>query len=209
MSQEFWNNRYKTEAYAYGKTPNVFFAEELQKHPLGSILLPLEGEGRNAIFAANLGWKVTAFDSSQEGQNKALKLAQDSGVEIDYTVADIQDIYYPKASFDALGFVFAHLPHPIRKPMYRKLASYVKPGGLLIIEGYSKAHHKYNSVDKKVGGPDNPELLYSRDMLLDDFKDFDILSLEEKDVTMSEGLFHNGKSAVIRLVGRKRLNSSH
>lgn len=204
MSKEFWNNRYNTEDYAYGKTPNVFFAKALENHPVGSILLPLEGEGRNAIYAANLGWKVSAFDSSREGQTKALKLAQDSGVEIDYRVSDIQDIAYPEKSFDALGFVFAHLPEPIRQPMYRKLASYVKPGGLLIIEGYSKAHHKYNSVDKRVGGPDNPELLYSKAMLLEDFNDFEILKLEEKDTVLHEGLYHNGKSAVIRIIARKK-----
>lgn len=204
MSVEFWNTRYQKEAYAYGKEPNVFFKEELQKHDIGSILLPLEGEGRNAHYAATLGWQVFAFDSSIEGQNKALRLAKASQVNMSYTLADIEDIEYPKASFDALGLVFAHLPLASRQRLHRKLIFFLKPGGLLLLEGYSKAHHQYNSIDSRVGGPDNPELLYTKDMLLDDFKDFEILTLEEKEVVMQEGSYHNGKSAIIRLVGRKR-----
>lgn len=156
MSKEFWNARYQKEAYAYGKEPNVFFKKELQKHNIGSILLPLEGEGRNANYAATLGWQVSAFDSSLEGQNKALRLAEASRVNLNYTLADIENVQYPKASFDALAMVFAHLPLASRQRLHRKLISFLKPGGLLILEGYSKAHYQYNSKDSRVGGPDNP-----------------------------------------------------
>ncbi len=204
MSKEFWNTRYKNNGYAYGKTPNLFFKNELSKHKTGTILLPLEGEGRNANFAASLGWDVFAFDISEEGKQKALRLTEANDRQIHYDIEDIQNINYPLEKFDAIGLVFAHFPINNRQVFHRKLLSFLKPGGILILEGYSKKHHKYNSVDTKVGGPDNPEMLFSKEDLLEDFNTLDILSLEETDVILNEGLYHNGKSAVIRIVGRKK-----
>ncbi len=204
MSKAFWNARYKNEIYAYGKTPNVFFKEILKDYKTGALLLPLEGEGRNANYAASLGWKVSAFDISKEGKEKALKLTQSNGLNIQYDILDIKDINYPLESFDALTLVFAHFPKVNRQAYHRKLLSYLKPGGLLILEGYSKAHHKYNSVDTKVGGPDNPEMLFSKENLLEDFNQIEIQYIKELDIVLNEGIYHNGKSAVIRLVGKKK-----
>lgn len=204
MSKEFWNNRYKASAYAYGKIPNVFFKQELINHNATTLLLPLEGEGRNANYAASLGWDVTAFDMSKEGKEKALKLTKSNGLHIQYDVVNIQDANYTLESFDAMGLIFAHFPRIKRQEFHRKLTRFLKPGGLLILEGYSKGHYAFNSIDARVGGPDNPEMLFSKEELIEDFNNFDILSLEEKEIVLNEGLYHNGKSAVIRLVAKKR-----
>lgn len=75
MSQ-FWNERYSQAEYVYGETPNVFFAAQLDKLSAGTIILPCEGEGRNAVYAASQGWEVKAFDASEAGQKKALLLAE-------------------------------------------------------------------------------------------------------------------------------------
>ena len=64
------NDRYSTDEYAYGEQPNNFLREELEKLKPGTILFPAEGEGCNAVFAAKLGWIVSAFDISAEGKNK-------------------------------------------------------------------------------------------------------------------------------------------
>lgn len=204
MSKEFWNNRYKTKDYAYGKEPNLFFKTAIQNFKTGSILLPLEGEGRNAHHAAKLGWEVTGFDSSIEGQKKALQLCKKSNVSIKYDIADIEEVSYPTESFDAIGLIFAHFPLLKRRAFHQKITAYLKPGGLLFLEGYSKEHYAFNSLDSKVGGPDNPEMLFSKEDLLVDFSNFEILKLEKKEIVLNEGLYHNGKSAVIRMIAKKK-----
>ena len=82
---ERWNDRYSNEEFAYGENPNNYLKEQLEKLPAGNILFPAEGEGRNAVFAAKLGWAVSAFDISDKGKKKALQLAAKNNVNIDPT----------------------------------------------------------------------------------------------------------------------------
>lgn len=81
---DFWNEMYGTEEFRYGTTPNEFFKEKLDKMKPGSVLLPAEGEGRNAVYAATQGWDVTAFDISAQGKEKAVQLAKQHNVSINY-----------------------------------------------------------------------------------------------------------------------------
>ncbi|MGB0432101.1 MAG: hypothetical protein ACPGLV_16620, partial [Bacteroidia bacterium] len=83
---DFWDKRYGADEFAYGTLPNEFLKEQLKNYSEGSILLPAEGEGRNAVFAAKQGFEVTAFDMSTAGQKKALQLAKSQKVEIDYEI---------------------------------------------------------------------------------------------------------------------------
>jgi len=95
MSQ-FWDERYGTENYVYGKEPNAFFSAQMERTEPGNMLLPGEGEGRNAVYAALKGWKVEAFDQSRVGQSKALNLASEMGVEINYKVCRLEDLLFLK-----------------------------------------------------------------------------------------------------------------
>lgn len=201
--KEFWNERYASHDYVYGIEPNEFLASQLPGLKTGKILFPAEGEGRNAVFAAKLGWDVAAFDQSEEGKKKADSLANSQQVRIDYQVADLNEVVYPAESFDALGLIFAHFPAPLRQSFHRKLLSFLKPSGILILEGFSKEHLKFNSINPLAGGPKDPSMLFSEQELISDFQGMEILSLEEKEVDLREGLFHVGKSAVIRLVVKK------
>ena len=106
--KDFWNQRYGALEYAYGEKPNEFIKEQLIRLPLGKALFPAEGEGRNAVFAATLGWQVSAFDISQAGREKAIALAKSKHVEIEYAVSNLEDVVFEPASFDALVLVFAH-----------------------------------------------------------------------------------------------------
>src|SRR4030066_1314218 len=108
--KNFWNERYGNQEYIYGKTPNVFFAEQLESLKPGEILLPCEGEGRNAVFAALKGWQTRAFDTSEAGKIKAEKLAAENNVDIDYLIDDALTVQYPPNSFDAVAFIYAHFP---------------------------------------------------------------------------------------------------
>ncbi len=188
----------------YGTEPNRFFEQVINELPqVGTVLLAAEGEGRNAVFAAQKGWTVSAFDMSVEGQKKALQLAQDNEVEINYLVSTVKEIDLDRREFDALGLIYAHFPEEYRRMYHRKLAQAVKKGGKLILEGFSKAHKAMQEKNPNVGGPGQVSMLFDLAELKEDFKDFTFTLAEEQDVQLQEGKFHIGEAAVIRLVGTK------
>ena len=202
--KEFWDQRYGQSEYAYGQFPNEYLKQQISDLPAGKVLFPAEGEGRNAVFAANLGWEVSAFDISVQGQKKALALAEKFGVAIDYQVADFSTIGYPKAYFDAIVLVYAHFPALMRTQWHQQLDQYLCSGGLIILEGFSKKHLEYNSKNEKAGGPKDPSMLFSIEDIQTDFPNYDFLELVETEVELEEGLFHVGKGSVIRFTGRKK-----
>ena len=199
-----WNDRYSKAEFAYGVKPNDYLKEQLGKLDVGSILFPAEGEGRNAVFAAKLGWTVSAFDISVEGKNKAFRLAETNKVTIDYQVGELQTLKYNKEQFDAIALIYAHFPADIKSLYHKTLDNYLRKNGLVIFEAFSKRHIDYISRNEKVGGPKDITMLFSMDELKSDFANYEIIELAEKEIELSEGLFHNGKGSVIRFVGRKK-----
>ena len=201
---ERWNDRYSNAAFAYGEEPNNFFKEQIEKLNPGTILFPAEGEGRNAVYAAKLGWEAAAFDISEEGKNKALKLAEANNVTIDYKVGELETLNYQPEQFDAIALIYAHFPAEIKSALHRMLESYLRKGGTIIFEAFSKKHLEYLAVNDKVGGPKDIESLFSIEEIQADFSNYEIIQLEEKEIELNEGLFHNGKGSVIRFVGKKK-----
>ena len=202
---EFWNARYARQEYAYGTEPNVFFKQELDKLPVsGAILLPAEGEGRNAVYAAGQGWKVTGFDFSIEARKKAMSLAASKGVNIDYLIRDINNVVFTENSFDALGLIYVH-PIPAHKStIIKNLTSFLKPGGHVIMEVFSKGHTTYQKANPDAGGPKDPDRFYSTEEIELMFENFEINTLEEQVVELAEGQFHKGEAAVLRFTGIKK-----
>ncbi|PIF46317.1 2-polyprenyl-3-methyl-5-hydroxy-6-metoxy-1,4-benzoquinol methylase [Chryseobacterium sp. 52] len=201
---ERWNDRYSSEEFAYGTEPNNYLKEQLKKLEAGSILFPAEGEGRNAVFAATKGWNVSAFDISSEGKSKALQLAENYNVTIDYQVGELQALNFQVEQFDAVALIYAHFPAEIKSSIHKMLDLYLRKGGIMIFEAFSKNHLEYVLKNEKVGGPKDIGSLFSIDEIKADFPDYDIIELEEKEIELSEGLFHNGTGSVIRFVGKKR-----
>ncbi|MHC9089774.1 class I SAM-dependent methyltransferase [Tenacibaculum sp. IMCC1] len=199
----FWDERYQNLDFAYGKEPNLFFKEELQKLKIGTILLPADGEGRNGVYASKLGWNVTATDLSIEGKNKAQKLANESGVPLKYIVGDIQDLEFPRESFDVIGLIYAHFSAWKISSIHQKLTTLLKPNGYIIFEAFSKNHLNYQKNNPKIGGPKDVDMLFSLEQIQQDFTGFEIQFLEEKEVFLNEGNSHNGKGSVIRFIGKK------
>ena len=199
--QNFWDQRYADEYYAYGTLPNNYLKEKSADLRPGKILLPAEGEGRNAVFMAKMGWEVEAFDQSTEGKNKALLLAEHYDVKISYTISDVENTDYPENSFDALALIFAHFPGENRRSYHRKLSSFLKPGGYLIIEGFSKEHATFQQLNPKSGGPRDPGMLYE---LKEDFNNFEFTEAAEHQITLAEGEFHQGEASVIRIFAIKK-----
>jgi SAM-dependent methyltransferase len=198
-----WDERYKDTEFAYGKDPNQFFKEWLPEFEPGSILMPADGEGRNGVFAARLGWNVTSFDLSVEGQLKALQLARENGVTLEYIVGDLEQINFERETFDAIGLVYAHFSADKKTLFHKKLNESLRPGGTIILEAFSKSHLHFNKLDPKVGGPKDIDMLYSKAEITADFENYEVLILEEEEILLNEGKYHIGKGSVIRFVGKK------
>lgn len=207
MKQEWlerWDARYSSEEFAYGEQPNNYLKEQLEKLKPDKILFAAEGEGRNAVFAARQGWTVSAFDISAEGKNKAIQLANKNNVPIDYQVGELQNLNFQTNQFDVIALIYAHFPANIKSSIHQMLDKYLSKDGIIIFEAFSKNHLDYLAKNEKVGGPKDIESLFSIDEIKLDFPNYEVIELEEKEIELSEGKFHNGTGSVIRFVGRKK-----
>lgn len=193
-----WDQRYSSDIYAYGKEANAFFSAQLEHMKPGFLLLPGEGEGRNAVYAAWMGWRVTAFDQSRVGQGKALALASEFKVEISYRVSSLADFHFSRAFYDAVGLFFFHTDPESRKYLHQEVIRTLKPGGKLILEAFHKEQIRNNT-----GGPRSPEMLFDERMLAADFISLETQLLEKKNIILDEGPFHQGAAEIIRYTGIK------
>ncbi|GAA4325754.1 class I SAM-dependent methyltransferase [Mucilaginibacter gynuensis] len=199
-----WNDRYSDSEFAYGEQPNNYLKEQLVKIDPGKILFPAEGEGRNAVFAAQLAWAAYAFDISTQGRKKAEQLAQKNQVTIDYRVGELDTLGYNENEFDAIALIYAHFPAAIKSQMHITLNKYLRKGGMIIFEAFSKNHLHYLAQNEKVGGPRDIDSLFSIDEIKADFGNYDFIELEETEILLNEGTYHNGLGSVIRFVACKR-----
>lgn len=199
--KEFWNERYSTDEYVYGRDPNTFFREQLGQLQPGKLLLPGEGEGRNAVFAASLGWEVHAFDVSDAGQRKAYRLAGEAGVNIQYTLSPYMEFDNRGVLYDAIGLFFTHQPAEMRKQFHRRLLSMLAPGGTLIMEKFHK-----EQVHRNTGGPGNVDFLMDEAEVREDFGALEVVELNHLVRPLDEGPFHQGEAVVLQFVGKKKNN---
>lgn len=203
MTTKFWDERYKSTEYVYGEEPNQYVQSKLETLTPGKILFPLEGEGRNVNYAAENGWEAHAFDQSVEGKKKALYLAIKKVILIDYQISDIEDVHYEDESFDTVVLCFAHFPEEKRREYHQKITSFLKIGGYLILEGFSKQHTKFQAINPTAGGPKDETMLFDLDELKVDFPDFDFMETIEMETELHEGLGHQGKASVVRIFAQK------
>jgi hypothetical protein len=197
--KEFWDARYREEGFAYGSEPNAFVKDQLNAiAPQGRILFPAEGDGRNAVYAAGLGWDVHAYDISEGGREKAMLLAQARGVRIDYRIAGFLEVEYPAGFFDALVLSYVHVPTALKASVLHTQKTFLKEGGLLIFEGFSVNNLPLRAANPQIGGPDNVDMLYSVEEIANLFEGVPNLRVWEEEVELSEGKYHVGKAIVIR-----------
>ena len=189
-----WNERYAQKEFVYGRQPNEFLKNYIDNYSPGSILLPAEGEGRNAVYAARKGWQVYALDYSIEGQKKALEWANQNKVSINYELADLTE-WKSQQKFDAIALIYAHFPTHKRIQVHQKIINSLKPGGTIILEAFSKKQIEFDS-----GGPKDPEMLFSTELLKEDFKSLQIDFLQERLIELNEGRFHLGEASIVRLI---------
>jgi len=197
--KDIWNKRYAEKEFVYGTGPNNYFKQEIDKLKPGKLFLPAEGEGRNAIYAAQLGWEVVAVDMSEMGKEKAMKLAAEKKVKIQYHIDDLETFQYPVNEYDAAGIIYAHFPAKTKSHVYQKVAGSLKIGGFVILETFNK-----NQLGKSSGGPQNIDMLNSLDEIKAAFEGFEFIEQAEVQVNLNEGGLHNGMAEVVRILAIKR-----
>ena len=199
MSTDFWNSRYAEPGYAYGTEPNAFLVSQKKYlKPGGKALAVADGEGRNGVWLAQQGLDVLSVDASEVGLRKTQELAADRGVAIRTEKVDLTTWKWPEQKFDVVAAIFIHFPPEVRARMHRRMFEALKPGGVLILEAFTPEQLTYKS-----GGPPVAEMLYTADMLRIDFAGGEILFIEETIAELTEGNYHRGAGAVVRLVLRR------
>lgn len=195
-----WDQRYSEPGFAYGTEPNDFLRENAELHlPAGGAILSLaEGEGRNAVFLAKRGFRVTGVDGSAVGLEKARKLAAQHGVELQTVVADLADFDLGVDRWDGVVSIWCHTPSALRTRLHRAVVAALKPGGVLLLEAYTP-----KQLGHKTGGPPVSDMLMTASALREELAGLDLLVADEKEREVHEGKHHEGMSAVVQVVARK------
>ena len=194
----FWDERYAEPGLAYGPEPNGFLVSVTHRIPEGPVLCIGEGEGRNALYLASLGYEVEAVDASAVGLAKADALAEARGLELRTTVADLADYDFGRDRWAGIVSIFCHLPATLREKVHRGVVEGLRPGGCFVLEAYTPAQLRYGT-----GGPKAIELLYDAATLRRDLTGLDLRHLEELEREVTEGRYHTGQAAVVQVVGIK------
>lgn len=196
----FWNDRYASDGLAYGTAPNEFLVQVADRLPRKGKAIDLgAGEGRNAMFLASLGLDVLAVDQSEVGLRKAERLAADRGLKLRTRVIDLRDFDVEPGSLDVVSSIFVHLPRALREAVHARIVTWLKPGGVFVLEAYSP-----EQLARSTGGPKEAAMLASLEMLE---RELTWLSFEHRatvvrDVT--EGAFHSGEASVVQIVARRK-----
>lgn len=195
-----WDQRYSSDIFFYGEKPNTFLVEQTKLlKPQSNILCLGEGEGRNAVYLANLGHLVTAVDQSIVGLQKLEKMAKSKNVHVTTVCADLAEYQINHKSYDAILSIWCHLPPDLRRLIHKKSIEGLKNQGLFILEAYTP-----RQLEFKTGGPSDLSLLVSLDDLRLDFLGLEELHGMEVDRYIEEGQGHKGLSAVVQFVTRKK-----
>lgn len=198
---EMWNQRFAGDDYLFGREPNEFLCAQAARLPQGGrVLCVADGEGRNSVWLAQQGLQVQAFDVAEVGVAKARKLAAEAGVQVDYHLASVDDWAWEVGAFDAVVAIFVQFADPpMRARLFTNMARALKPGGLLVLQGYTP-----RQLEFKTGGPGELSHLYTAELLREAFAGLDIVALQDYVAELSEGARHRGSSALVGLVARQR-----
>lgn len=195
-----WDERYSSEEYAYGTTPNDFLAENVSCIPKGKVLSLAEGEGRNAVFLAKQGYAVTAVDASLVGLNKARKLAEQNDVVVEFIHADLADYDLGENKWDGIVSIFCPLPSSLRKELYKKVIAGLKQNGVFLLEAYTPDQLKHGT-----GGGNSVDVMQSEKSLRIELAGLNFKHLTEIERDVREGAYHTGIGSVVQAIATKEI----
>ncbi|MFU8802199.1 MAG: class I SAM-dependent methyltransferase [Bradymonadaceae bacterium] len=203
MSKEFWDEQFGKDEYRYGVEPNAFLAERAVDvlEPGARVVCFGEGEGRNAVWLARQGFKVTAVEQSSAGIAKMHALAKHHGVEVEAVQCTIEAFEPPQDGFDGVVLIYIHAPPEARRAIHAKGRESLKDGGVILLEGFTP---EQRLLGRESGGPPAIEMLFTEAILREDFGELNIEYLETLEVELSEGAGHEGTANVIRMIARPR-----
>jgi cyclopropane fatty-acyl-phospholipid synthase-like methyltransferase len=199
---QFWNQRFDKQEFIFGKEPNEYLVEQSSHYlkPNSSVLCIADGEGRNGVWLAKQGMRVTGFDVSDIALAKANQLAADNEVNIEYSLCDTDGFDWQANTYDAVVGIFIQFADPeMRARIFQQVHQTLKSGGLFILQGYTPKQLEY-----KTGGPSLIEHLYTEEMIRELSQDFEVLELQCYEKELSEGARHTGMSALLGMVAKKR-----
>lgn len=195
-----WDERYASADYVYGTEPNDFLREQAHHiTPGGRVLCIADGEGRNGVYLARLGYDVTSVDASRVGLEKAAALAASHSVSITAVHADLADFDFGIEQWDAVVSIFCHLPPELRSRVHAAIPASLRRNGVVILEAYT-----VDQLSHRTGGPPVPELMMSENQLRHDFAPLHVISCGECTRMIHEGALHNGMSATVQLVAQRK-----
>ncbi len=197
-TSRMWDERFSEPGYAYGTEPNGFLASVADRIPEGRVLCLAEGEGRNAVFLAGLGYNVTAVDTSKVGLAKADALAADRGVAISTIQADLADFDIEPDAWQGIVSIFSHLPPVIRAALHERCLRGLAPGGAFVLEGFTP-----RQLELRTGGPRTRELLMELDVIRQELPGLRFEIAREVERPVVEGNYHKGKAAVVQILAVK------
>ena len=171
--RSYWNERYAERGTLWGADANQFVVRYLSDLPPGRVLDLASGQGRNAVWLAARGHSVTAVDISDVAAQQAGEVAAEAGVEVDFVTADLLSWEPDPAAFDLVLLSYLQVPAELRRAVHDKAIRAVAPSGVVFVI----AHHLDN-LDQGVGGPPDPDVLFTEDQLAGDFADLDVEILE-------------------------------
>ncbi|MDA8094857.1 MAG: class I SAM-dependent methyltransferase [Betaproteobacteria bacterium] len=199
-TKEFWDERYSAPEYIFGTQPNAFLASQRDRLKAGMRALAVaDGEGRNGVWLAEQGLDVRSVEISPLAIEKAQRLAQERGVSMHFECADLLAWDWGVARFDLIAAIFIQFVGPEgRAHIFRGMIDALKPGGLLLLQGYTP-----KQLEFKTGGPPVAENLYTESLLKESFGELEILHLHTHEDFIAEGTHHHGMSALIDMVAQK------
>ena len=195
----FWNRKYDRSSFIYGRQPNRFLLEVADKAtPDGARVLSLgEGEGRNAVWMARQGYRVTAVDFSMPALEKLERFSAELSVSVDVICSDVLDFDFSDRCWDAVVILHLHLPPESRRILHRRVVDALCCGGVVVLEAL-----RPKQIEQPTSGPDSRQCLYSVGELRDDFADLELQILRSEDRVIEAGE-HRGLTSIVSLLARK------
>jgi SAM-dependent methyltransferase len=209
----FWDERYGAAELVYGAVPNEYLVEVMKglgwsaRAPSSVAAEPGEGgraldigagEGRNALFLASLGFDVLAVDQSAVGMAKAARLAAERGLKLRTVAADLREFDVEPASLDVVSSIYVHMPAEIRSRVHGRVAAWLKPGGVFVLEAYAP-----DQIARGTGGPKDPALLAPLETIVSELKGLKIMQSAAKVRVVNEGVFHTGEASVVQVLAKR------
>ena len=197
-TKAMWEERYNADHYVYGTEPNEFLRDNVLMLPMGDVLCLAEGEGRNAVFLAGTGRRVSSVDLSEAGVKKTLRLANERGVEVHARVGDLSTYDLGDEKWDGIVSISAHMPPQIRADLHHRIVKTLRPGGTLILEAYTP-----DQIGRGTGGPQSAEMTMTLSALEKELAPLEFLHAVETERIVAEGIGHTGSAAVVQVIARK------